>query len=107
MLNRLTIIFPVFLLLFLLLFLFATVSFAQNEEECADRIVAVVNDDVITLTELEKAGSEYFERIKMSVPEGEEEKALDRARSEVLSSLIDNMIVKQKAAELSADYCQK
>jgi len=92
---------PIILSVFLLFCLCATLSFAQNNDDCADRVVAVANDDVITLTELEKAGSEYFERIRMKAPEGEVEKALELARNEVLSSLIDNMIVKQKAAELS------
>jgi peptidyl-prolyl cis-trans isomerase SurA len=97
MLNRLVIIFSCFLLFCLC----ATLSFAQNDEDCADRVIAVVNDDVITLTELENAGREYFDRIKMKAPAGELERALDKARSEVLSSQIDNIIVKQKAAELS------
>ena len=97
MLNRLTII----LAFFLLFSLCATLSFAQKDDDCADRIVAVANDDVITLTELEYAGEEYFERIRMKAPADEVEKALEMARNEVLSSLIDNMIVRQKAAELS------
>ena len=97
MLNRLAI-----TLFFFMLFCFCALPlFAQNDDDFVDRIVAVANDDVITLTELEKAGEEYFERIKMKAPADEVEKALEMARNEVLSSLIDNMIVKQKAAELS------
>ncbi|MEN8231380.1 MAG: SurA N-terminal domain-containing protein [Thermodesulfobacteriota bacterium] len=96
MLNRLAIILPGFLLFFLC----ATLSFANNDD-CADRVVAVVNDDVIALTELEKAGRQYFENIRMKAPESEVESALEKAREEVLSNLVDNMIVKQKAAELS------
>ncbi len=94
MLNRLTII----LFSFFLFSLFSALSYG---EDYVDRVVAVVNDDVVTLSELEKAGREYFERIKMKVPAGEVERALEKARGEVLSSLIDNIIVRQKAAELS------
>jgi len=93
MLNRLAIIF----FSFLLFFLCAALSYG---DDYVDRVVAVVNDDVILQTELEKAGGEYFERIRMKAPAGEVESAIEKARGEVLSSLIDNMIVKQKAAEL-------
>ncbi|NOQ66170.1 MAG: peptidylprolyl isomerase [Desulfobacterales bacterium] len=93
MLNRLAIIF----FSFLLFFLCAALSYGGDY---VDRVVAVVNDDVILQTELEKAGGEYFERIRMKAPAGEVESAIEKARGEVLSSLIDNMIVKQKAVEL-------
>jgi len=93
MLNRLAIIF----FSFLLFFLCAALSYG---DDYVDRVVAVVNDDVILQTELEKAGGEYFGRIRMKAPAGEVESAIEKARGEVLSSLIDNMIVKQKAAEL-------
>ena len=93
MLNRLAI----FFFSFLLFFLCAALSYGGDY---VDRVVAVVNDDVILQTELEKAGREYFERIRMKAPAGEVESAIEKARGEVLSSLIDNMIVKQKAAEL-------
>ena len=93
MLNRLAI----FFFSFLLFFLCAALSYGGDY---VDRVVAVVNDDVILQTELEKAGGEYFERIRMKAPAGEVESAIEKARGEVLSSLIDNMIVKQKAAEL-------
>ena len=93
MLNR----FAIILFSFLLFFLCAALSYGGDY---VDRVVAVVNDDVILHTELEKAGGEYFERIRMKAPEGEVEGALEKARGEVLSSLIDNEIVRQKAVEL-------
>jgi len=75
----------------------ATFSFA---DDYVDRIVAVVNDDAIALSELEKAGEQYFDKIRTKAPPGDVEKALEKARREVLSSLIENLIVKQKAEEL-------
>ena len=69
--------------------------------EYIDRVVAVVNDDVITLSELEKAGGQIFESIRKQASAGEAESALQKARSEILSSMIDNMIVRQKAKDLS------
>jgi len=92
MLSRLTII----LSSFLLFLLCATLSFA---DDYVDRIVAVVNDDSIALSELEKAGRQYFENIRKKAPAGEVESALEKARGEILSSLINNLILRQKAAE--------
>ena len=66
-----------------------------------DRVVAVVNDDVITLSEVEKAGSNFFARIRTQSSGNELEMALEKGRKEVLNSLIDKMIVNQKAEELS------
>ena len=92
MLSRLTII----LSSFLLFLLCATLSFA---DDYVDRIVAVVNDDSITLSELEKEGRQYFENIRTKAPAGEVERTLEKARGEILSSLIDNLIVRQEAAK--------
>jgi len=61
----------------------------------------VVNDDVITLTELEKTGKPFFERIKTQAPENEVERALEKAREDVLSSLVDKMLVRQVAEKLN------
>jgi peptidyl-prolyl cis-trans isomerase SurA len=94
MLRRLQII----LLIFLLFFLVASHSYGEH---LVDRVVAVVNNDVITLSELEKTGREFFTRIKEKAPAAEVDSALERAREEVLSSLIDKTIVRQQAEHLS------
>ena len=61
-----------------------------------DRVVAVVNDDVITLSEVDKAGKTYFDRIKEKAPANEQAMALEKARKEVLNGLIDKKLVSQK-----------
>jgi peptidyl-prolyl cis-trans isomerase SurA len=94
MTNRLQIV----LLGFLLFLLMASRSYGDH---LVDRVVAVVNDDVITLSELEKTGREYFQRIRDKAPAGEVDRALQKAREEVLSSLIDKSIVRQQAEKLS------
>ena len=94
MLKLLRIIFSVFLLSTLF-------SFPSYGDHLVDRVVAVVNNDVITLSELEKAGREFFERIKMQAPAAEVDRALEKAREEVLSSLVDKYIVRQQAEKLS------
>ncbi len=100
MLNRFHILFSSFLLFFLL------ASLAHGDH-LVDRVVAVVNDDVITLTELEKTGREYFNRIKAKAPSDELNMALEKARSEVLSTLIDKLIVRQQAEKLSISVAEQ
>ncbi len=94
MLNRL----PLILCCFLLFFLVTAHSFGEH---LIDRVVAVVNNDVITLSELDRTGREFFARIKDKAPETEMDRALEKAREEVLSSLIDKTIVRQQAEHLS------
>ncbi len=72
-----------------------------------DRVVAVVNDDVITLSELEKTGKQFFENIKANTPAGQITSTLEKARGEILSRLINITIIKQKAAELSIKVEEK
>jgi len=83
---------------FVLLFLAVPLSYGDH---LVDRVVAVVNDDVLTLSELEKAGREFFQRIREKAPAGEVDRALEKAREEVLSGLIDKFIVRQQAEKLS------
>ncbi|KPK28451.1 MAG: hypothetical protein AMJ61_02420 [Desulfobacterales bacterium SG8_35_2] len=90
--------FSVLLTVLLLTFLLMPPSHADH---LVDRVVAVVNNDVITLSELEKAGREFFERIKTQAPAAEVDRALEKAREEVLSRLVDKFIVQQQAEKLS------
>jgi peptidyl-prolyl cis-trans isomerase SurA len=94
--NRLHII---FLLLFLL-----WPSFVAAE--LVDRVVAEVNDDVITLSELETAGDSYFDRIREKAPARELNTALRQAREEVLDSLINTMLLYQAAGKMSVSVSE-
>jgi len=84
------------LLLLLILFLNPHVLRAQ----LVDRVVAVVNDDVITLSEIEQEGKPVFKKIASQVPASELEATIKRARKEILSSLIDKLLVEQRAKQL-------
>jgi peptidyl-prolyl cis-trans isomerase SurA len=79
----------------------------SHGEHLVDRVVAVVNDDAITLSELEKAGREFFERIKTQAPANEVDRAMEKARKDVLSSLIDKFIVRQQAEKLFITVSEK
>jgi peptidyl-prolyl cis-trans isomerase SurA len=83
------------------LFLFFLLTPPSYGDHLVDRVVAVVNDDVITLSELEKTGSAFFERVKTMAPAAEVDRAMEKAKEEVLSSLIDKLIIRQEAAKLS------
>lgn len=65
--------------------------------QLVDRVVAVVNDDVITLSELNDAGHGYFKKITQKAPSDQLEEALRRARREVLNNLIDTRLISQEA----------
>ncbi len=79
-----------------LLFLF---SLAQAV--IVDRIVAIVNDDVITLSELEKAAAPIYQRALFSqYDQKEKEKVIQEIRKQVLSQLIDNLLVDQEVKRL-------
>ncbi len=85
-------------IIFLLVFLMWP---AFSGAELIDRVVAEVNDDVITLSELEKAGESYFKRIRDNAPANEVKMALEKARVEVLASLVDKMLLRQEAGKMS------
>jgi peptidyl-prolyl cis-trans isomerase SurA len=64
--------------------------------EILERIVAVVNNDVITLSELEEAGKRMFEQVKESSLPSEREEKLRKAREAVLDQLIENKLLEQE-----------
>lgn len=68
--------------------------------EMVDRIVAIVNDDVITFSDLNREGAALFRRIIQEAPAEQVEPTLLKAREEMLSSLIDKLIVEQRAKKL-------
>lgn len=88
----------------LLFFLMVSHSYGEH---LIDRVVAVVNDDVITLSELNKTGKEFFARVKEKAPEAEIDKAMAKARDDVLSSMIDKTIVRQQAEKLSITVAEE
>jgi len=65
--------------------------------QLVDRVVAVVNDDVITMSEVNNEGANYFRQINEKAPPAQVEDALARAREEVLDSLIDKKLIAHEA----------
>lgn len=65
--------------------------------ELVDRVVAVVNEDVITMSEVEEEGRAFFQKIMEQVPAEDLDAALRRGREEVLNGLIDKKLIAQEA----------
>jgi parvulin-like peptidyl-prolyl isomerase len=61
-----------------------------------ERIVAVVNGDIITLSELSGAFEPYKKNIEESYKAADKEKVIAEARLSMLNKLIDNVIIDQE-----------
>ena len=83
----------------IILFTFLFVLPAIAGAEIVDRVVAEVNDDVITLSEVEEEGEGFFKKIALEVPSENRTEAIDQVRKEILRSLIDKKLIKQEAAK--------
>lgn len=78
-------------------------SFAAKGEsaEVVDRIVAVVNDDIITLFELNRSFKPYEEKIrKLGYSTDKEHKMLFKVREDMLNRLIDQKLQDQEVEPL-------
>jgi peptidyl-prolyl cis-trans isomerase SurA len=80
--------------------------------EIVDRIVAVVNDDVITLTELNDSLKPYTEKIRsLGYPSEKEKELLFKVREDMLDRLINEKIedqeIKRSKVEISEDQIDK
>lgn len=62
-----------------------------------DRIVAIVNEDIITLSELNKNVDSYMKRIEKKAPVEQREAIENQVRKMVLNELIDQRLIAQEA----------
>jgi peptidyl-prolyl cis-trans isomerase SurA len=68
-----------------------------------DRIVAIVNDEVITQTELDQEGRRTFAAISKTAKGDDLTGKLAEAREKVLQTMIDDRLISQKAKELKIE----
>lgn len=92
--------------------LFCTFGFNLVERaesaEIVDRIVAVVNDDIITLFELNRTLKPYVDKIKeRGYPLEEESKVLFKTREDILNQLIEQKITDQEIKRLKISISEK
>lgn len=89
------------LLLGLMLFGLLTVSLAYSEDrQLVDRVVAVVNDDVITQSELDLLFRPIYEQVKAAYQGSNLQEELDGLRLKLLNQLIEDRLVYQEAVKL-------
>lgn len=90
---------PIFLLgLFLPLYLSA---------EVVDKVIAVVNDEVITLSELEEETTALFRSITENNPGVPAVDALEQARQVALNSMIERRLIQQKAKKYNVTVTEE
>ncbi|MDA3970970.1 MAG: SurA N-terminal domain-containing protein [Desulfobulbaceae bacterium] len=80
--------------LFFCLFLLAPTIVSA---EIIDRVVAVVNEDLITLSELNNEGELHMEKIREQVPIEQRAEAMAQLRQQILTSMIDRLLIEQRA----------
>ena len=75
--------------LFCLFTSFAVYAGDQDVPILVDRCVAVVNDDIITLSELDEEAAPTIMKIKELAPPDQVDAAIEKARKDILSEMID------------------
>ncbi len=77
------------------------------DAEVVDRVVAEVNNEVITLSEVEEEGQGIFKKIALEVPAQDRLSAVEQVRKNILRSLIDKKLIEQEAAKQSITVTDK
>jgi peptidyl-prolyl cis-trans isomerase SurA len=72
-----------------------------------ERIVAVVNNDVITLSELEETTKPIIEQVKKSSLPAEREEKEQKARRAVLDQLIENKLLEQEIKNKKVEVSER
>jgi len=77
---------------------------SKGHGELVDRIAAIVNDDVITLSEWDEAVAPYARQIRSSLygPEDEDE-VFSRLRQDVLDRMIEHKLAEQESQRLGVE----
>ena len=68
-----------------------------------DRIIAKINDEIITLSEIRREMEPYRREIMSKVPAAQQEQALKETEERILNNLIEAALIYQKAIELEYD----
>ncbi|MBP8981105.1 MAG: SurA N-terminal domain-containing protein [Syntrophobacterales bacterium] len=84
--------YPVMVTVILVLALVATAS-----GEVVDRIVAIVNDDVITLSELNNAFDPFLKKIEAKLTGQDKERIIAEGKTTILNRMIDSKLIEQEA----------
>ncbi len=96
------------LLLVFLIFLSCYAYGETNGAEIVDRVVAVVNEEIISLSELSNAVNPYAEKIKsIGYPPEKEREMLFKVREDMLDQLINQKLTDQESKKYSISVSGK
>lgn len=92
---------------FLLVVLFSILLPFFVSAKVVDKIVAVVNDDIITHSELEAEASDFYRKASRNKTGQALLDAIDNAREATLNSLIDQRLIQQRAEKMKVSVSEK
>ncbi len=75
--------------------------------EVVERFVAVVNSEVIFLSELEEYGKRFFEEVQKKALPSERQEKLNQARKEVLDQLVESKLLEQEIKKRKIEVTDK
>jgi parvulin-like peptidyl-prolyl isomerase len=75
--------------------------------EVVDKIVAVVNDEIITLYDLNSAFEPYKKNIEKTYKGSDKESLISQSKESFLQRLIDNMLIEQEAKKVGTSVTVK
>ncbi len=88
---------PTTLIRNILIIFFITFASHINAAQLVDRVVAIVNSDVITMSEVNEEGAGTFKKISEDVPTERLKATLAQARKRILEDLIDKKLISHEA----------
>jgi len=94
-------------IIFFLLSGFFFLSPGSSRGEVVERIVALVNDEVITFSELQETGARLFHELKESSLPAEQEGKLRKAQEEILTHLVENKLIEQEIKKRKVEVPEK
>ena len=80
---------------------------APVHAEVVDRIIAIVNDEIITLYEFNAAFEPYQKNIENNYKGNDKEAVIKQSRAGLLQRLIDNILIEQEAKKSGASIIVK
>jgi len=86
--------------IFIVIFVFSILPASSSSANVVDRIVAVVNDDIITLSELNRDIEAFIKRIEKTSEVADRESVAKQLRMTVLRELINQKLIEQEAKKL-------
>ncbi len=72
----------------------------RSHAEIVDKIVAVVNNEIITLSELNEQAEPYKEKIEKGYAGKDKARLLEETRKTILNRMVDQILIKQEAKRL-------